>query len=355
MKIVNAMFSRGLGGIEQAFIDYTESLALRGHEVICVTRPKAKINAEVAKLQAQYPEKIVLHKIKAAGNWDILAKCRLNSLLKKHRPQAVIAHGNRPCALFRTATVKNNIPQIGVVHNYWFKDVLRSDFLICVSSDISTKIIAQWVGSERVHKVPNLIRMQPSPQIKPRSNPPVIGIIARMVQKKGVDVFIKALGILANRGVACRAVIAGDGPLRYQYQTQRDNLQLNDRVRFSGWVHDKNAFYNEIDIFCLPSLSEPFGIVLLEAMSRKKPMVSTNIEGPAEILQPGSDALMVDKGNPTALADALEQLIKDEEKSRTLAEQGYNTANSRYSLPVVAELLEQCVAKMIDKHGKENA
>jgi glycosyltransferase involved in cell wall biosynthesis len=350
MKIVNSMFSSGLGGIEQAFIDYAESLALRGHEVFCVTKHGAKINSQLEVLSQKFPQKIVSKKIYNLGKWDPFAKIYLSVLLKKHKPAAIIAHGNRPSSLFKYGSVKNKIPMIGVVHNYWFKGVTKADFLFCVSADIRTKIITEWFGNDKVFKVPNLIRVGAEPNFKPRSEPPVIGVMARMVEKKGVDVFIKALSILNKKDIKFKAIIGGDGDLRNQYQTLRDELKLNDSVRFTGWVKDKEKFYNDMDIFCLPSLSEPFGIVLLEAMVRKKPIVSTNMEGPAEILKHNSDSILVDKGSPEKLAAGLEELLQNREKSMMLAERGFWVAKNVYDISVVAQTLEKAIEDALSRY-----
>lgn len=348
MRIVNSMFGKGLGGIEQAFLDYAEALAMLGHEVICVVRPKAKIIPAVEKLEKRYPANITIIKIPNFNKWDPVASFLLSSLLKKYYPDVVITHGNRPSGLFRHGTKKHGIPQIGVVHNYLFKDVMRSDFLFCVSTDIRNKIITKLFGSDKVFKVPNLIRVGAEPQFKPRSNPPVIGVMGRMVEKKGIDVFIRALAVLKKKNIKFNAVIGGDGELRNKMQTLRDELKLNDEVRFIGWVKDKQKFYDDIDIFCLPSLSEPFGIVLLEAMVNKKPIVSTNIEGPAEILENGSDAILVDRGSSEALANGLEEMLKDN-KAATLVEKAFEVVKENYDIPVVAKILESTIETVLSK------
>lgn len=349
MRIINSMFGKGLGGIEQAFLDYAESLAMLGHEVICVVHPRAKIIPAVKDLRSKYPAKITLKKVYNFNKWDFFAKFYLAYILKKYFPEAVITHGNRPSSLFRYGTRKHGIPQIGVVHNYLFKNVLKSDFLFCVSTDIRTKIIIQWFGNDKVFKVPNLIRVPQEPQFKPRLEVPVIGAMARMVEKKGIDIFIKALSILNEKGIKFKAIIGGDGELRYKMQSLRDSLKLNDNVSFIGWVKDKQKFYDDMDIFCLPSLSEPFGIVLLEAMVNKKPIVSTNIEGPAEILKHNSDAILVDRGSSEKLAAGLENLILNQEKSRILAEKGFEVAKNVYDISVIAKTLENAIEQVLSK------
>lgn len=350
MKIVNAMFGKGLGGIEQAFLDYAESLASLNHTAICVVRPKAKIIPALTQLKSKFPGNIMVKKIYSMGRWDPVAKLCISRFLKKQKPDAVVAHGNRPASLFRFGTAKNKIPQVGIVHNYWFKDVTRSDFLFCVSNDIRVKLITKYFKNDCVFKVPNLIRVGNEPNLKPSREAPLIGAMGRMVEKKGIDVFINALSILKNKGIKFKAIIGGDGDLRMQYQSLRDSHRMNDNVRFIGWVKDKQKFYDDIDIFCLPSLSEPFGIVLLEAMVNKKPIVSTNMEGPAEILTHNSDSVLVKVGDAEALAAGLESVITDRGRAAGISERGFKTAKERYDISVVSKTLEQALEQVIARY-----
>ncbi len=346
MKIINAMFGKKLGGIEQAFLNYAESLAIKGHEVICLVHPKAKIIPKLQELIKEYPQKISCEKITNISKWDIFAKQRLNNLVAKEKPGAIIAHGSRAAILLRFAASNNKIPLIATVNNYWLDNIIDADYLFSISQDIINSLAGKF-DERKIFKVPNSIRLIDEPAFRVRNNKPVIGVMARMVEKKGVNVFIKALSILDKRGIDFSAVIGGEGELLDKMQQLRDELKLNDKVRFTGWVKDKDKFYHDIDIFCLPSLSEPFGIVLLEAMQARRPIVSTNIEGPAEILHNNIDALMVDKANPEQMADALEDLIKNEGKAKSLTDAAYKNLKDNFGIGAIAEIINANLEKII--------
>ena len=111
--------------------------------------------------------------------------------------------------------------------------------------------------------------------------------MGRFVAKKGFDVFIAALGRLRSQGVPFRAVLAGDGPERGGARTARGRTRPCRSIGLPGWVDDKRTFFAGVDVFCLPSHHEPFGIVLIEAMAQAMPIVSTDSEGPSEILHDG--------------------------------------------------------------------
>jgi glycosyltransferase involved in cell wall biosynthesis len=344
MKIINAMFSKNLGGIEQAFLDYTECLVMTKNEVICVIQPQAKIKTKLVNLKDKF-ENIKIVEIANRGKWDFFAKKKISNLIKNNKPDFVICHGNRPASLFYSSCLKNKVKLIAVAHNYNLKAILKADYLFSITEDIK-KIASKHFDKNKIFVIPNLTRISAEPEFKPLPKVPTIGVLARMVEKKGIDYFIQACGFLRDKGIEFNAIIGGDGDLRNNYQTLRDNLKLNDKVKFIGWVKDKNKFYNDIDIFCLPSLSEPFGIVLLEAMSKKKPIVATNIEGPAEILEDGKDAVLVEKELAIALCEGLEKILLGKVDCKNLTDTAYKKLQQKYDLNVVAQTLQNTISEL---------
>ncbi len=345
------MFAKSLGGIEQAFVDYTEGLLLQNNEVVCVIRKHAKILTELRKLENS---KLEIIEIQQLGKWDLIAKLKVNNLVRKIKPDAVIAHGNRPSSLFRLSAKYNKVPLISVAHNYKIKPLLKSDHIFSITSDLKNFISSQGFKKEKIIVIPNLLKLRVSNKensqgLTPKSQIPTIGVMARFVKKKGVDVFLRACGALKDKGYKFNAVIGGTGEEQFTLQTLRDELKLNDIVKFTGWVKDKNEFYDSINIFCLPSHHEPFGIVILEAMSHKIPIITTDSEGPLEICENEKDCLMVEKGHAGKLAIALADLIDNPEKAQSLAENAYNKLINNYTLEKISERLNNAVQTVIGR------
>jgi glycosyltransferase involved in cell wall biosynthesis len=183
----------------------------------------------------------------------------------------------------------------------------------------------------------------------PDKSPIKIGVIARFVKKKGVDIFLKSLAALKAYGIEFEAIIAGEGDERENLQKLRDELKLENQVRFIGWVKDKSLFYNSIDIFCLPSTHEPFGIVLLEAMVHKKPIVSSGTEGPIEIIEDGVDGILFENGHAGKLAEKMSELIKNPKLQKTLSENAYKKVCEIYSIESVANIISSNIEDIISK------
>jgi len=150
--------------------------------------------------------------------------------------------------------------------------------------------------------------------------------MGRFVPKKGFDVFIRSIAELRKSGIEFRAVIGGTGDEENNLKKLASELELDSCLEFIGWVEDKEKFFADLDVFVLPSLHEPFGIILLEAFAYKKPVVVTDSEGPSEIAKNESDALIVPKGDHIAMSAAIMRLCKDKELTKIIAENGFAKA-----------------------------
>ena len=339
MHIVNLMFSRGSGGIEQAFVDYCEALQARGHRVTAIAAPGAAVLPELGKLG------VTVITLKNYGQWDLLASWRLLRLLRRLKPDAAIGHGMRAYTHARRAT-RGLCPMIGVTHNYSTRRLQSADAVFAITTQLRERVIGQWVEAERVYPIPNMVRCPPLDQ-RPWREPPVIGSMGRFVAKKGFSTYVEALAILRTRGVAFTAVLGGDGEEELALQAVAHEKKLGDILRFTGWVEDKAAFFRGVDVFCLPSLHEPFGIVLLEAFAHGVPVVSSDSEGPSDIIAPGIDALMVKKGDATALADALEKLLENPQLADAMAKKAYYKVVEKYDMRAVGSQMESALDSII--------
>lgn len=327
MRICNIMLGKGLGGIEQAFLDYGEGLLRAGHFVGMVTHPQAAVNATVDTMDVSHVP------LPNRGQWDPFAPQKLAHIVRALRADIVITHGNR-ALLFAHKAVAGEVPIVAVAHNYNFQHLHSADMVFSLTRHMAEAIQRETgIPPERIITMPNMIRMEGGGFVRRTwGTSPVIGAMGRFVPKKGFDVFLHALALLKERGYAFRAQIAGKGEEERALKRLAHHLKLNDVVEFSGWVEDKQAFLDSIDVFCLPSHHEPFGIVLLEAMAGKLPIVTTDAEGPSEIIEQGVSGLVVPCGEAGAMAQALATLLEDESYARTLAGNAWRMVKANYEM-----------------------
>ncbi len=148
--------------------------------------------------------------------------------------------------------------------------------------------------------------------------------LSRVNYKKGVDVLIEAVALLAERDVPAHAIIAGPADPGYQgvLEALATRLGIRDRVKFVGMVRgaEKLSLYQSADAFVLPTSQENFGIVLVEAMACGVPVVTTRgVDIHQELAQRG--ALVIDR-TPAATADAVADILADRDSSKRRAELG---------------------------------
>lgn len=334
LNVLNIMLARGKGGIEQAAIDYSEALQAGGHAPINVLHPEGWCIGELPDAKP----------LKTLGGWDFLAASRLKTIARDAQADVAICHGNRAISMALKA-FKGRIPIIAVAHNYNIKRFPKCDGALSITRDLIEELVHLDMPREQLFHMPNLVRPPASAKAKPFANPVRIKTMGRFVEKKGFRYFIDALAILKQRNIAFEAEIGGDGMLRPLLHQQAEKRGLStDELKFSGWVKDKDAFWKHTDIFVLPSLHEPFGIVLIEAMSHALPCVTTDSEGPCEIIANGKDALLAQKASASAIADALQAYIEDPLLAAAHAKAAREKVLSTYTTEHAAERLNAALA-----------
>jgi len=157
---------------------------------------------------------------------------------------------------------------------------------------------------------------------------PVVGIVGRLQRWKGQDRLLHALALLRDRGLSCQLVIVGGDSfgLEPEYAASLRELVaelgLGGSVTMTGEVPDAGPYVERFDVLVNASDPEPFGIVLLEAMARGVAVVAVDNGGPREIVEPGRTGALARSGDPEALADALEPLLRSPGLRRELGRAG---------------------------------
>jgi len=134
----------------------------------------------------------------------------------------------------------------------------------------------------------------------------VVGCVARLVWQKDHATLLKAFGIYSSKNPKARLILIGDGPLRNQLIELARELGILDSVVFVGKVSNVREHLQLLDVFVLSSITEGFGLVLLEAMEAELPIIASKISAIPEVL--GDSGLLFETGNPRDLARMIELL-----------------------------------------------
>ena len=220
-------------------------------------------------------------------------------------------------------------------------------FVVC-NSDFTRAQLMKLVGREQWAKL-HVVRCGLDPRaFTPRPEtaspgPLRVLTVARLVPGKGHALLLEALAILRARGVEVDATFVGDGPERAGLEALAGELALSDRINFTGAVGQDELprLYAAADAFCLPTLAEGLGVVLMEAMAAGLPVVSTRVMGVPEVVEDGACGLLVAPGRPDGLADALERLAASPELRRDMGRRGRRRVEEEFDLERAAARLEE--------------
>ena len=152
---------------------------------------------------------------------------------------------------------------------------------------------------------------------------PLIACVARLEQEKDVASLVSAMAYVRAALPAAVCLVAGDGSQRAALEAQVRDASMEPHVRLLGFREDALSLINACDLFVLPSLAEPFGLVLLEAMALGKPVVTTAVGGPLEIVLPEETGLLVPPGRPEMLAQAIVRMLSQPTAMETMGKRGH--------------------------------
>ena len=178
----------------------------------------------------------------------------------------------------------------------------------------------------------------------------VILTLARVVPRKGHDQVIAALPQILATVPTAKYLICGTGPGKYVERLRRqvEKLGLHDAVIFGGYIEpgQLNAVYNLCDVYVMPSREieeegdvEGFGITFLEANACQKPVIGGNSGGIPDAVSDGETGYVVDPTDPSAIASAVTELLRDSALADRLGRQGYDRVTRLYTWTTIAAQL----------------
>jgi glycosyltransferase involved in cell wall biosynthesis len=354
-----------VGGAQQLLVDILGILDnAKYNVVVCCLRGPTPLSkdAEAKGLKIVYLNR---HKYDPRQLSDVAR------IIRRNRIRLVHTHLSASSIIGRAAAIICRVPLI-VVHDHSggrlfaqaprpFRHVLSAaDSLLMHSTD---KLIAisqaprdYWVRERRVppskvvviHNGVDIYRFQPdhidSSQVRRElaldPAAPVVGTVGRLSKQKGIAYFLESLTEVSYRFPEARFMIVGDGPLRAELEENARISGVDNKVVFTGYRSDIPSLLAAMDVFVVPSLWEPFGIVSLEAMAMNKPVIGSRVEGILEVVVPDVTGILVPPADSQALASAIIALLKDPVKRRTLGENGRIRVEESFSIEATAKKIE---------------
>jgi sugar transferase (PEP-CTERM/EpsH1 system associated) len=356
VRVMHVLFSLRTGGTELGVVKLANALdRSRVVSAICSCKPadavKSRLRSDVKLFEFDRRD----------GN-DPMFVARLARLFRRERPDVVHTHswgtlceglvaarlaGVRRVVHGEHGTMETRGHNLRVQRLAWG----WTDGVLSVSSRLAERLSAQ-VGYplDSIKVIRNGIdtaRFRPDKRDAARHSfglgprDVVIGTAGRLVPVKDHATLLNALALLKSQGVAFRAIIAGDGPLRATLAALAGSTGLAHAVDFLGERGDIEDVMAACDVFALSSTSEGLSNTIMEAMATGLPVVATDVGGTEELVEDGRTGLLVPPSDPAAFAAALADLAKDEAKRHSMGLAGRQRMERDYSLDRMIHAYEE--------------
>jgi len=274
-------------------------------------------------------------------------------LIREHDVNLIQTHGYKSNSIGFVLRLLCRLPWIGFAHGYIDDNsrnrlynridrlVLRgADRVVAVSGSMKALLVRHGVAAHRIRVVHNAVDPKdavpatPSAEIRRqcglRPEHKVIGVIGRLSPEKGQAIFLRALEKVLQSAPGVRALIVGDGQDRPMLEALCRERGLSDHVAFLGHQERIADYYQVLDLLVLPSLSEGLPNTVLEAMSFGIPVIATAVGGVREIIEDGN-GVVVEPGDPEALADRMIELLGDDALRRMIGLKGKESLYPRFA------------------------
>lgn len=181
----------------------------------------------------------------------------------------------------------------------------------------------------------------------------IVLYVGRLVYEKGIHVLINAVPKILSQ-VNAKFIIVGSGYMKEQLLNIVRSMGLEHKVLFEGFMDEANLFRLQkcADVSVVPSLFEPFGIVALEAMAAKSPVVASDTGGLSEIIEHDVTGVKVYSNNPDSLAWGITKVLKDEGYARYLRENAYRRIQEKYDWAKIAQDTKRIYEGVLGEYSK---
>ncbi len=230
----------------------------------------------------------------------------------------------------------------------WLANTLLQDIqatLIILNTHMKGYLAAHDILLPDIHLIPNgvdITRFHPeSEDTASQGRAHVVVCVSKLRYEKGIDVLLQAWHLVHQRLPDSHLILVGNGPIEKQLKCMAEALGIQDFVEFAGLQQDVPAQLHRGCLAVLPSRWEGMPNAILEAMACGIPCVATRVTGSEDIIQHGTNGLLVENEDYHGMAEALLLLLQDQERSRIYGAAARKTIEQHYSF-------EHIINKYID-------
>jgi len=300
------------------------------------------------------------------GSWFVFnfsAFWEIKKILKQEKWDLVIEDINK---LPFYSHLWHNLPLLVIVHHFFDKAIFRevnpifgtyvflsersvpwlyrNKRFLAVSESTKEELLKRGIPEERIKVIycgidHQVFRVNPDLKKDPV---PTILYLGRLKKYKSVDLLIKALPLVINEVPEARLVIVGEGDYKPELQNLTRNLELEDKVIFTGFVDGKTKveWLHRAWVTVYPSIKEGWGLTNIEANACGTPAIASDVPGLRESVLPGKTGFLFRYGDEQDLADKIIRIITDNELRERFSREGILWASNFSWDKVVSEVEE---------------
>lgn len=370
VKILYFITTLDIGGAEQLLLSILRGLNKREYEpMVCCL-----YGGELAKEIKNLGIKVIDLKVK--NKFNLMYLFKLYKFLKKEKFDIVHTHLFHANIIGRIMARLSKVPIVVSTQHYAFKYNGKAGvYLEKLTTKLSNRIVAVsdaakkfyinevGVSPDRITLIYNgvdldILKVTLTDKLSLREQLSlntdfILGCIGSFSKFKGHIYLLKAITEVIKVHKNIKLLLVGSGLLEKYLMKVTKDLGISKNVIFLHRRRDIPRILTSFDICILPSLQEGLSIILLEAMAMGKPVIATAVGGNSEVIIHGKNGLLIPPSDYRAIADAIIDLIRDDNKARQLAANARLTVTERFNIKENIYKTESLYEELIDSYKKK--
>lgn len=362
ISVLEIIGDSSLAGAPRHLLSIIENLDLDKFKIHVIT-PPGPLAGEIKELRRKIDTDIITMRSRS----DFKAIRKIRQHIKHIKPDVIHVHGTRAGALGRLAAVGLNIPVIYTEHlwtkhytinnifirwchmvGYWFLD-LFTNMNIAVSYAVKEFLIDNNISrTEKIKVIYNGIAdTNLRAKVFQSDKEFLIGSVGTLNQIKGMQYLIRAMGQVHKEFPEAKLEIIGDGPFKDKLIKEVERRDLKKVVKFVGFTNEVEKHLTKFDLYVQPSLSESFGLAIVQAMNVGLPIIATNTGGIPEVVTDGKSGVLVKPADSKELANAINELLRNPKRGKIMGEMARQDVRIKFNLDDMIDELESVYEEVV--------
>lgn len=343
------------GGGEKWHFETCHYMHKKGYQVLFLTNHNSALHKKLKTSDIPY-QCLNLKNTSFLNPFKIL---EVKNILKKHDVDVIITNLSRDLKIggfaAKLAGVKRVIYRRGsaipiknkLINRYIFNTIVTD---VLANTEATKETVLQnnpkLFPKDKITVIHNYIDVAAflnktyNPIYSKTNNDIVLVNLGRLEHQKNQEFLINVAKELRSRQINFKLIIGGDGRLKDHLINLTKELDLEDYIKFPGFIKNPKDLIHSGDIFLLSSLWEGFGYVLAEAALCKKPVIAFNISSNPEVVVHEQTGYLTPFNDIKAFADKIEQLYKEPDKIIEMGEAGFAFASKSFNSTLIQEKIE---------------